>query len=548
MTRLICSFAIVAISWGACLAEVDFSPTCNSPQSIGPIQVVPGSNRYSAVAWNGREYGVLFINGFGEARFQRTYADGTAAAPSVLVAAGVQIQRVDLVWTGQEYGAVYTNFVNSVWSIQFVRLNTNGVVIGGPTRVNYAGTTPLQYAYLPSLATSGNGFAVAWADYRNGALDTFVTLLGASGNVTFSDLAVITGPNDQTEPTIAWSRLGNRYILAVQDFRGGVRNEISDAYLFESGGFSYGGIVVTGSGSSFAPRLAEGGSGMGLVWYDTRDGNTEIYFGTLSLTGSKYGTDARLTNDAATSTVPLVRWTGAEYGVLFWDTRDGVYDVFFQRVTADGSPLGANVRVSYGADVFYTALAFGTRGYMIAYGAGSGLALQPWGCAFPSLPGCPEGIDAYGISGTSATLAWLPAYDSSTDIAYYQVFRNAALVGTTSSTFFNDTGLSPGVTYQYNVRSVNAAQLFSTPCPNAQLYVKSSAALSLSVDKSGNDIDLSWNAAGQSTYRVMRGTSPQVMSQIQSTPDTVATDANAALGTVCYFYSIDEPPAPAPAP
>jgi hypothetical protein len=104
------------------------------------------------------------------------------------------------------------------------------------------------------------------------------------------------------------------------------------------------------------------------------------------------------------------------------------------------------------------------------------------------------------------------------------------------------------VTYQYNVRSVNAAQLFSTPCPNAQLYVKSSAALSLSVDKSGNDIDLSWNAAGQSTYRVMRGTSPQVMSQIQSTPDTVATDANAALGTVCYFYSIDEPPAPAPAP
>ena len=91
------------------------------------------------------------------------------------------------------------------------------------------------------------------------------------------------------------------------------------------------------------------------------------------------------------------------------------------------------------------------------------------------------------------------------------------------------------------MRTVNAAQYVSAPCPDSQIYVHSSAAITLDADRSGDDIGLSWNDTGQASYRVMRGTSPHVMNEIERTPATQATDEGAARGGVCYFYSIDPP-------
>jgi hypothetical protein len=201
------------------------------------------------------------------------------------------------------------------------------------------------------------------------------------------------------------------------------------------------------------------------------------------------------------------------------------------------------VQVSAAARVSYIAAGFARRGYLVSFaGMGTPTRQVPWGCNAPLAPSCPEAPTAYGITGTTATTAWLSGTDLYTDIAFYEVYRNAALVGTTTNTYFNDSGLSSGAQYQYNFRTVNAAGLYSTPCPDAQIYVKASSSLSLSVGKSGDDITLDWtDADGQNAYRVMRGTSPQVMTEILQTSERSAMDGDAAVGPVCYFYSIDTP-------
>jgi hypothetical protein len=74
------------------------------------------------------------------------------------------------------------------------------------------------------------------------------------------------------------------------------------------------------------------GSEYGVSWFDERDGNYEIYFARLDALGNKIGSDVRVTNDPLESSGPSLVWTGSEYGVSWHDFRDGNYEIYFARL------------------------------------------------------------------------------------------------------------------------------------------------------------------------------------------------------------------------
>src|SRR3972149_2205529 len=76
-------------------------------------------------------------------------------------------------------------------------------------------------------------------------------------------------------------------------------------------------------GASYWPSLAWTSSEYGLSWHDNRGGNYEIYFARIAATGTKIGADLRITNDPNYSGLPFLVWTGLEYGVIWVETRDG---------------------------------------------------------------------------------------------------------------------------------------------------------------------------------------------------------------------------------
>src|SRR6202041_3751875 len=71
-------------------------------------------------------------------------------------------------------------------------------------------------------------------------------------------------------------------------------------------------------------------------------------------------------------------------------------------------------------------------------------------------PSVPTGLSATAVSSTQVNLSWTASPDN-VGVTGYDVFRNGTQVGTTTTTSYQDTGLTAGTTYSYTVAAYDAA-------------------------------------------------------------------------------------------
>ncbi|NUR58835.1 MAG: cellulase family glycosylhydrolase, partial [Catenulispora sp.] len=71
-------------------------------------------------------------------------------------------------------------------------------------------------------------------------------------------------------------------------------------------------------------------------------------------------------------------------------------------------------------------------------------------------PTTPMALAVTGTTLTSATLSWTASTDN-VGVAGYNVYRGTSLVGTSTTTSFTDTGLTPATAYSYTVKAFDAA-------------------------------------------------------------------------------------------
>lgn len=72
-------------------------------------------------------------------------------------------------------------------------------------------------------------------------------------------------------------------------------------------------------------------------------------------------------------------------------------------------------------------------------------------------PTVPTGLAATAISPTQINLSWTASTDSQSGVAGYKVFRGGTQVGTSASTAYSNTALSPSTTYIYTVAAYDVA-------------------------------------------------------------------------------------------
>jgi len=84
-----------------------------------------------------------------------------------------------------------------------------------------------------------------------------------------------------------------------------------------------------------------------LVWWDTRDGNWEIYFKRSMDGGSTWTRDTRLTWDPNRSWNPAVAASGTKVHVVWGDERDGNYEIYYKRSTDEGVTWSPDTRLTY---------------------------------------------------------------------------------------------------------------------------------------------------------------------------------------------------------
>jgi hypothetical protein len=523
-------------------------PTCPSPQPIAPRQPAGGlfvATR-AAVAWNGRDYAVVYTDGWDSTlHFQRFFADGTPSGPNVTLAIGLlalQNYAPSLAWNGTGYGVVFVALTAAKSQVYFISLDGSGSKLTGPTVID---GFPTFDNIDPVIAWSGSGYAVAWTLKLSATdFDIYASLLNPAGTVTLIDVAITTPLQQQEAPAIAWSQGAVAYEIVWQDKRTGTHYEIYGRQIYlNTGGLSPEvNLISAGATDSLAPSLADTGDGLGLACEDARNANYEIYFARLTPGGGKIGTELRLTSDVSISSNSQVVWTGAEYGIFWNDLRSGNFDLWFQRVSATGTAISGNIQLTATGGATNPVAAFGRSGFLLTGRGGASVNFElPIGCGADNTPpSCPGNFNAYNITGTSASVTWSPAGDGESDFAYYQVYRNNALIGKTSNEYYNDSGLPLSTTNNYMIQPVNAWQLQNYGCTGS-IYVKTNSSLTLTLNKSNPDAVLNWTDAGFNSYNIFRGTDPRVMSQIGATPALTGSDVNALNGSLSYFYSVDNP-------
>ena len=544
------AFAAVAPSaGGATPNEVDLVQPCTALQPINAAQSTNIAGEYTAsnIVWNGKEYATVVVlrllalrpigSYFYAFYLQPIFADGQPDGPMVSLFTDTRAPAMGslrLAWNGSAFGLIWAATAAPSYDVAFARIGPDAT--NRWTATSHFDLTSGGSAYAgPNLAAGPEGFIVSYCATSDGRW--LYTLLDASGAVVSSG-----GTQIKDKPfyssascpaagvSLVWSPWRYEYVAAVA-FSPNSNNgcpangEVLLIDVTLAGGANWFRSMSPTSDQLDAGYVSVAATPFGEA-FAYRQG-TSLYIASANSFAS-----AKVSEDLA----PVLFWNGTEFLLAAWNSSTGWS---LLRVDSQFRAQGSPMPLSTGT------LALGGRG-LLEWSWGptntGTLTVQSLGCAAPDVPSCPEGVGAYSVTSSGATLSWLPSSDVSTDIAYYEVTNDGALVsrqaGTTLPIAFGGAGAET-----FYVRAYNAAGLASTGCAgnNAVIVTPTAQTATLTVTKSGADVKLSWSADPSAPASVWRGSTAQVLTKRGASATTTFADAGAAADGNIYFYSIDAP-------
>src|SRR6185295_2872765 len=94
------------------------------------------------------------------------------------------------------------------------------------------------------------------------------------------------------------------------------------------------------------PSVAVSGSVVNVIWQDSRDGNTEIYYKRSPDGGTSWGSDTRLTNNPAGSMFASVSASDSSVNVLWEEYRDGNAEIYNKHSIDGGLNWSTDIRLT----------------------------------------------------------------------------------------------------------------------------------------------------------------------------------------------------------
>ncbi|MBI4091003.1 MAG: hypothetical protein HY422_03185, partial [Candidatus Komeilibacteria bacterium] len=298
-----------------------------------------------SIAWSGSEFGVAqsTINvPTWDIRLTRYDGLGTSVTTTLAGNTSCSSYYPQLTWTGSEYGVIWADCTaaNNDWEIYFSRLDRSGKKIGQDLRL----TNAVGFSAYPSIAWNGDEYGFVWHDRRYDSGDILFARINRYGYKIGTDVRLTTHPSSSQSPFITWT--GSEYGVTWYDYRDG-NYEVYFTRMDRTGVKIGSDIrVTTNAYQSYNPVLSWNGNGYGISWYDTRNGSTEIYFAKLSPDGTKLTPDIRITNASDSSMYPSLSWTGSAYGLAWYDRRDGNNEIYFTMLDVNGVKLQIDQRLT----------------------------------------------------------------------------------------------------------------------------------------------------------------------------------------------------------
>ncbi|MEO0136937.1 MAG: FlgD immunoglobulin-like domain containing protein [candidate division WOR-3 bacterium] len=208
-------------------ARVSTSGTVLDPAGI-PISTAPDDQYYSAVAFDGTNYLVVWEDCRSGSDYSDIYGARVAPDGTVLDPAGIPISTAAnlqyypaVAFDGTNYLVVWADRRNIIYSdIYGTRVASDGAILD-PQGI--AISTAVGWQWFPSVAFDGTNYLVVWQDYRSGSdYDIYGARVSPSG-VVIDSFAVSTQRNDQISPVLAHGQ-GNQLFIVYSGFVDNINN------------------------------------------------------------------------------------------------------------------------------------------------------------------------------------------------------------------------------------------------------------------------------------------------------------------------------------
>jgi hypothetical protein len=235
--------------------------------------------------------------------------------------------------TGQIVHLCWTGVINGNSEI-FYKASADGGVNWSP---NGRLTNNSAVSYEPSVWVSGPDVHLAWTDTRDGNNEIYYKRSTNGGFSWGSDIRLTFNPGTSFRPSI--TATGDIVHLVWIDNRDGNYEIYYKASADRGLNWSPDGRLTNNPFFSGDPSLYVFGPFVHVSWYDERNGNSEIYHKLSTNGGFSWGSDLRLTNNAAASVFPSIAVQDSKVHVVWRDNRDGNYEIYYKR-NPTGNPVG----------------------------------------------------------------------------------------------------------------------------------------------------------------------------------------------------------------
>jgi chitodextrinase len=153
-------------------------------------------------------------------------------------------------------------------------------------------------------------------------------------------------------------------------------------------------------------------------------------------------------------------------------------------------------------------------------------------------PSAPGGLNSPSKTSTSVTLAWTGSTDN-VGVTGYRIYRGGVSVGTSTSTAFTNSGLSPSTAYTYAVRAYDAAGNESTASNSLTVTTNAGTGSSGHTISGANVQFFANNAPWADVHYTLNNGPQQNIRMTASGGNNTYTLANVAAGTsVRYRFTI----------
>jgi len=265
-----------------------------------------------------------------------------------------------VVWMDRRNPSTYTDIYGQL-------VSSAGAAVGANLQIT--GPAAIGHDSLPAVAwneTRGQ-YLVVWADGRNWNTrgnDIYGQRVSATGERLRGNFRISgdAATAEEAQPSVAWNADTNEYLVVWEDRRNVASGYGSDIY----------GQRVSAAGERLSGdfRISRAESGQFdaavvwnsqvneylVVWSDQRNNPTrrlDIYGQRVSAAGTRLGGNFRISGTGALEddTEPMVAYNADanQYLVVWEDRRLGGYsvsDIYGRRVSGDGKRLGADFRIS----------------------------------------------------------------------------------------------------------------------------------------------------------------------------------------------------------